>query len=281
VSQPKPFRLSGVMGWPVGHSRSPLLHGYWLKEHGLDGAYVLLEVPPERLDAALAGLPALGFAGCNVTIPHKEAVLARLDEVTPIARRIGAVNCITVSEDGRLSGTNHDGYGYIESLREAAPAFRADRGPAVVLGAGGSARAVIAALLEAGAAEIRLANRTPKRAEQLAELFGPAVRPLAWEQRSAALDGAALLVNTTSQGMIGQPPLEIALGPLPRAALVSDIVYVPLETALLAAARARGNPTVNGLGMLLHQARPAFAAWFGVMPSVSRALRCAIEATIG
>jgi shikimate dehydrogenase len=274
------LRVAGVMGWPIGHSRSPKLHGHWLAEHGIAGAYLPLAVRPERLEEAVRGLVALGFAGSNVTIPHKSAVLPLLDSVTPTARRIGAVNCITVAADGALLGANHDGYGYLASLAEARPNWRSDAGPAVAIGAGGGARAVIVGLAEAGAPEIRLVNRTAERAERLAAEFGAPVRAVAWEERHAALEGAALLVNTTSQGMVGEAPLDLDLASLPRNALVSDIVYIPLETPLLAAARARGNPTVNGLGMLLHQAVPAFESWFGVRPRVTPALRRMIEATI-
>ena len=274
------FRLAGVMGWPISHSRSPKLHGYWLERHGIAGTYVPLPVRPERLEAALRGLPALGFAGCNVTIPHKEDVMRRVDRVEPIARRIGAVNCVIVQPDGSLLGTNNDGYGYIHSLSDAYPDWHADAGPAVVLGAGGGSRAVVASLLDAGAPEIRLLNRTPARARDLAAEYGARVTALPWEERGEALAGAALLVNATSQGMVGQEPLDIALDRLPRSALVSDIVYIPLETPLLAAARARGNRAVNGLGMLLHQAVPAFEAWFGVRPEVTPELRRMIEATI-
>ncbi|HUI16479.1 MAG TPA: shikimate dehydrogenase [Alphaproteobacteria bacterium] len=280
MAQSERFLMAGVMGWPIMHSRSPKLHGYWLNHHGIQGSYVPLAVRPERLAEALKGLAALGFAGCNVTIPHKEAALRLVDRVDPIARRIGAVNTIVVAEDGTLGAFNNDAFGYSESLREAKPDWRADAGPAVVLGAGGGARAVIASLADRGAKEIRLVNRTPARAEALAREFGPPVTALPWEERERLLEGAALLVNATSQGMAGQPPLELSLGRLPSSALVSDIIYIPLETPLLAAAKKRGNATVNGLGMLLHQARPAFKAWFGVMPEVTPELRRMIEATI-
>jgi shikimate dehydrogenase len=280
LAEGKEFRLAGVMGFPVGHSRSPMIHGHWLKQHGINGAYVLLAARPERLEAALKGLPALGFAGSNVTIPHKEKVMRLVDRVEPIAKRIGAVNCVTVQPDGSLVGTNNDGYGYIQSVKEAHPDWRADKGPVVVLGAGGGARAVVASLADAGAPEIRLLNRTGQRARDLAAEYGAPVRAVAWEERETALDGAAMLVNTTSQGMVGQEPLDIRLDALPRDALVSDIVYIPLETPLLAAARRRGNRTVNGLGMLLNQAVPAFEAWFGVKPEVTPELRRLVEATI-
>ncbi|MGE0718138.1 MAG: shikimate dehydrogenase [Alphaproteobacteria bacterium] len=264
-------RVAGVMGWPVGHSRSPRLHGYWLAQLGIDGAYVPMAVRPETVVEAVRALPLLGFAGCNLTVPHKELVLPALDRVSPLARRIGAVNTVVVDADGRIDGDNTDAFGFIESLREAVPAWRGRSGPAVVLGAGGAARAVVAALQDADVPEIRVANRTRARADALVrDLGGSAVD---WSERSHALDGASLLVNTTTQGMTGQPALDIDLGPLPASAVVADIVYVPLTTPLLAAAAARGNPTVDGLGMLLHQARPGFARWFGVTPAVTPALR--------
>jgi shikimate dehydrogenase len=280
MSEAQTFRLVGIMGWPVAHSRSPLLHGYWIKELGLSGAYVYLPVRPERLAQALKGLAALGFAGCNVTIPHKEAAMRLVERVDPLAKRIGAINTIVVGDDGMLSGSNTDAFGFIESLKEARPDWRADAGPATIMGAGGGARAVIASLAERGAKEIRVANRTLARAEALARDFGPPIRAVAWERRHDALDGASLLVNTTNQGMSGQPPLDLSLEQLPRSALIADIVYIPLETPLLAAARERGNSVVNGVGMLIHQARAAFKAWFGVMPDATPELRRILEATI-
>ncbi len=276
---PDRFLLAGVMGWPVMHSRSPALHNYWLAKHGLAGSYLPLAIKADGLRAALRALPALGFAGCNLTIPHKEAALGIVDKLDPVARRIGAVNCVVVAADGSLEGYNHDAFGYVHSILEAKPDWRADAGPIVVIGAGGGARAVLVSLIDRGAHEIRLINRTPARAQLLQrELDGP-IRAVPWDDRHAALAGAAMLVNTTNQGMVGEPPLELALDRLPTAALVSDIVYIPRETALLAGACQRGNPTVNGLGMLLHQARPAFRAWFGVMPEVTPELRAMIEAT--
>ena len=276
----KTYGLAGVMGWPVAHSRSPMLHNHWIRQYGLNGAYVLLPVAPGRLEAALRGLPALGFAGCNITIPHKIDAMALVERVDPIARRIGAINTIVVEADGTLTGRNNDGFGYLQSLRDARPSWRADAGPAVVIGAGGGARAVVVSLAEAGAPEIRIVNRTSARAEALARDVGPVARALAWSARHDALAGAALVVNTTNQGMHGNPPLDLDLSALPPDALVSDIVYIPLETPLLRAARERGNATVNGLGMLLNQARPAFQAWFGVLPEITADLRRSIEATI-
>lgn len=271
---------AGVIGWPVAHSRSPRLHGFWLKQHGLVGRYDKLPVPPEDLAAFIADLPKEpGFRGVNVTIPHKIAVLPLMAQVDDAARRIGAVNTVVVQPDGSLHGSNTDAFGFIENLKTDAPAgWKAANGPAVVLGAGGAARAVIVALLDAGVTELRLVNRSIEKAEALAAEFGKAILPVAWDERAQALAGANLLVNTTSLGMAGQPPLEIALDDLPPAALVNDIVYSPLVTDLLASAGARGNPVVDGLGMLLHQGRPGFEAWFGVAPAVTPELRDAVLA---
>jgi shikimate dehydrogenase len=274
------YLMAGVMGWPVMHSRSPKIHNYWFAKYGLAGTYVPLAISPEGLRAALRALPALGFSGCNLTIPHKEAAFEAVDRVDPLARRIGAINCVVVAPDGSLDGRNTDGFGYIESIREGHPAWRADAGPIVVIGAGGGARAVLVSLADHGAKEIRLVNRSPARAQALVQEFGAPIKAIAWDDRHAALAGAAMLVNTTSQGMAGQSPLDLSLDALPPAALVSDIIYIPRETPLLTAARQRGNRTVNGLGMLLHQARPAFHAWFGVMPEVTAELRAMIDATI-
>ena len=276
----KSYCLAGVMGWPVAHSRSPLIHNYWLQKHGLAGSYVQLAVQPGQLAMALSGLVALSFKGCNITIPHKVETLKLVHEVDANARRVGAVNTVVVQPDGSLKGMNTDGFGYIQSLLDAQPDWRADAGPVVVLGAGGAARAVVLALSDRGAKEILLINRTPDKAEAMATEFGAPVKALPWDQRHAALGGAALLVNTTSQGMHGYPPLDIDLSALPTHALVSDIIYAPLETPLLLAAKARGNPTVGGLGMLLNQARPAFEAWFGVLPEVTPELRRLLEATL-
>jgi shikimate dehydrogenase len=272
--------LAGVMGWPVMHSRSPALHNYFFKQYKLAGTYVPLAIPPERLEPALRALAPLGFAGCNLTIPHKERALGIVDEVDDAARRIGAISCVVVREDGSISGTNNDIHGFARNLLQHEPGWRADAGPAVVIGAGGGARAVVYSLVDRGAREIRLVNRTRGRADALAREFGSPVTPLDWKERHRALDGAALLVNSTSQGMLGQPALDLSLDALPSTALVVDIVYIPLETPLLAAARRRGNPTVDGLGMLLHQACIAWRLWFGLDPEVTPALRATIEATL-
>ena len=271
-------RLAGVLGWPVAHSLSPRLHGHWLRRYGIDGAYVPLAVLPEHLEPALRALPILGFAGANLTIPHKEAAARLVDRRSSAAERIGAVNTVVVEPDGTLTGDNTDGYGFIASLIDSQVGWRAEAGPAVLLGAGGAARAVAVALLGAGVPEVRLLNRTPDRARALADALGGPIRVVPWQERGAALDGAALLVNTTSLGMRNQPPLVLALDALPRTAVVTDIVYTPLVTALLAVARARGNPVVDGLGMLVHQARPGFRAWFGVDPAVDQELRTAVLA---
>ena len=264
--------LAGVLGWPVGHSRSPRLHGFWLERHGIDGAYVPLPVRPEDFAQAVSALPLLHLRGANVTVPHKEAAAALCDSMDDHARRLGAVNTLVFSE-GQIHGANTDGAGFLDNLRQGAPDWRAESGAAVVLGSGGAARAVIVALLDAGVPELRLANRTRAKAEALAESFGGPIRVFDWGDWTRVLDGAGLLVNTTSLGMQGQPPLEIALDALPGAAVVNDIVYQPLETELLRMAAGRGNRVVDGLGMLLHQARPGFEAWFGVRPEVDEALR--------
>ena len=278
--QAQPLVLAGVMGWPVAHSRSPLIHGHWIAEHGLRGAYIPLAVQPAQLAQALRALPVLGFAGCNLTIPHKVQALTILDEIDPIALRIGAVNTVVVQADGNLRGTNTDAFGYIESLREAQPSWVAGQGPAVVLGAGGASRAVLCALIDAGVPLIRLCNRDAAKAQALAQELGTVVQALPWAERHAALEDAHLLVNTTSLGMHGQQALDIRLDALPPRAVVSDIVYVPRITPLLAAAQARGNPIAEGLGMLLHQARPAFAAWFGPMPAISEALLHTVRSSL-
>jgi shikimate dehydrogenase len=268
------------MGWPVMHSRSPVLHNYFFKRYGLAGTYVPLAITPAGLQPALRALAPLGFAGCNLTIPHKERALEIVDEVDALARRIGAISCVVVRPDGSLAGTNNDVHGFARNILQQQPGWRADAGAAVVIGAGGGARAVVYSLLDRGAREIRLTNRTRARADTLAREFGPAVVPIAWDDRHRALDDAAMLVNTTSQGMAGQPPLDLDLASLPTRAVVADIVYIPLETPLLAAARRRGNPIVDGLGMLLHQACIAWQLWFGLEPTVTPELRATIEATL-
>ncbi len=273
------FILAGVMGHPVAHSRSPVIHNHWIAQYKLKGSYVLLPVEPSNLHDALKGLKALGFAGCNVTIPHKVEAMKAMDWLHPVAKQMGAINTIVVQPDGALHGFNNDGYGYIQSIKDAKADWRADAGPITVLGAGGAARAIVLSLINEGAQEIRLINRTKSKAEHLAQEFGSVVRVVDWSERANALNGVAMLVNTTNQGMHGQPELDLQLNELPTSALVSDAIYIPLETPLLAQAKKRGNATVNGLGMLLNQARPAFQAWFGVLPEITPELHKAIAAT--
>ena len=265
-------KIAGVMGWPISHSRSPLLHGYWLREYGIDGSYLPFPVEPANLKVALRALPILGISGTNLTVPHKEAALEICDRVDKTAWRIGAVNTVIVEQDGTLSGSNTDAFGFIENLKSESN-WHVKDGPVVVLGAGGAARAVVAALVNHGVTEIRILNRTLDRASALAATFGENCCAAKLTDANDALKGAVLLVNTTVLGMVGQPPLELSIETLPRGATVNDIVYAPLQTNLLRVAAARGNPVVDGLGMLLHQARPGFAAWFGVEPKVTKSLR--------
>jgi shikimate dehydrogenase len=266
-------KIAGVMGWPLAHSLSPRLHGYWLEQYGIDGAYVPLPVRSENIVDAMKALPKLGFSGANVTVPHKEAAFASVDSMTDTARRIGAVNTIIVQPDGRLCGDNTDAFGFVENLKSGDPAWTAKAGPAVVFGAGGAARAVCAALLDEGVPALRLCNRSGDRTSRLAADLGGSIEAIPWDARSEALEHAALMVNTTTLGMIGHPPLDLDLAKLPVDAVVTDIVYNPLRTRLLTEAAERGNPVVDGLGMLLHQARPGFSAWFGVDPAVTDDLR--------
>jgi shikimate dehydrogenase len=279
MSEHQQFKLAGVMGMPVFQSRSPILHNHWIKTYNIRGAYGHFPVQIENVETAIRGLSALGLAGCNITQPHKLMAMKLMDQLSPMAQRMGAINCIVVQPDGSLHGFNNDGYGYIQSIKEANPAWRADAGPITVIGSGGAARAVVISLMDEGAQEIRLINRTQAKADELASVGPSVIKTFAWAERHDALAGAAMLVNTTNQGMYGQPPLDLKLDALPASAMVSDLIYIPLETPLLAAAKARGHLTTNGLGMLLHQAVPAFEAWFGVKPTITEALRKEILAT--
>jgi shikimate dehydrogenase len=270
-----------VIGWPVEHSRSPLIHLYWLKRYGIDGAYAKEAVRPEDLAEFLGSLGAQVYAGANVTLPHKEAALRLAAVVDEAARMIGAANTLWLDQAGRLCASNTDSYGFITNLNEQAPGWNDARRPVMVLGAGGAARAILHGLLNEGASRILIANRTRKRAEALAQAFGPAVSVIGWEDRERALSGCGLLVNATSLGMTGKEPLDSDLTALPKDAVVADIVYSPLETKLLASARARGNRAVDGLGMLLHQAVPGFERWFGVRPEVTAELTAYVAATLG
>lgn len=260
-----------VIGWPISHSRSPLIQNYWLKLHGIAGSYLRIPVEPAKLPEFLGGLAKSGFAGCNVTLPHKEAAFRLVDIADENTRRLGVVNTIYL-RDGRLRGTSTDGEGFIANLCSAAPQLKLRNKKVVVLGAGGAAMAIIGALQGEGVTEIALANRTFDRSQQLRQKFGATVKPVDWSDRKATLSDAALLVNTTSLGMTGQPPLEISLQNLPDTAVVTDIIYAPLETALLQQARHRGLMSVGGLGMLLHQAVRGFELWFGKRPTVTPAL---------
>ncbi len=266
-------KLAGVMGWPIAHSLSPQVHGFWLKRHGINGAYVPLAVSPGNFEKALRALPLLGFAGTNVTVPHKEAALKLVDEVDPVAERIGAVNTILVKDDGSLFGTNTDAYGFMENLKDHVPEWQPEAGPSVVLGAGGAARAVVASLVDAGVPEVRLVNRTLSRAQALIETIGGPISIYGWDDANALIAGANLVVNTTTLGMKGQPPMDLVLNNLLSGAVVTDIVYAPLLTPFLAQAKSCHFTTVDGLGMLLHQAVPGFARWFGTTPQVTDALR--------
>lgn len=275
------FHMAAVMGWPVMHSLSPLMHNTWMEQEGLKGTYVPLAIEPGTLEPALRALHPLGFAGCNLTIPHKLDAMTIVDEVDEVARKIGAMSCVVVRENGTLFGTNNDWLGFVGNLKQFFPDFRADTGPVTVIGAGGGGRAVCYAMLDQGAREIRLVNRTPEEPALIAAEFGGPITPVTWAERHAALDGAVMVINATSQGMKGEPALDIQLDTLPVSALAVDIIYTPPETPFLAAARMRGNPTLNGLGMLLHQGPAAWKRWFGIEPAITDALRRRMEQALG
>ena len=280
MTHPDRFHMAGVMGWPVMHSRSPMMHNYWMDQQGLAGTYVPLAIEPGMLDAALRALHPLGFAGCNLTIPHKLDAMTIVDEVDDVARKIGAISCVVVRDDGSLFGTNNDWLGFVGNLKQHFADWRGDAGPVAVIGAGGGGRAVCYALLQLGATEIRLVNRTFEKAAAIAAEFGGPIQALPWEDRHDAFDGVTMAVNVTSLGMDGQPALDIRLDRLPGLAVAVDIIYTPLETPFLAAARLRGNSTLNGLGMLLHQGPPAWKRWFDLEPTVTAELRERMENSI-
>ncbi|MGH6736503.1 MAG: shikimate dehydrogenase [Methyloceanibacter sp.] len=275
------MRRACVIGCPVEHSRSPVIHRYWLEKYGIDGAYEKEAVRPEDFAAFVGSLAAKGYVGANVTLPHKEAALRAAESADEAAAVIGAANTLWLDPDGRLHAGNTDAYGFVTNLDAEAPHWSEGLGPVVVLGAGGAARAILYGLIRAGAAKILLANRTRGRAETLAQAFGPRIEVIGWETRSRALGACSLIVNTTSLGMTGQEPLDIDLSALPGDAVVADLVYNPLLTPLLIAAAKRGNVTVDGLGMLLHQAVPGFERWFGVRPDVTPELRAYVVKTLG
>lgn len=268
--------LAGVIGMPIAHSRSPRLHGHWLARYGLRGHYIPMPVQPEHLAELLRMLPRAGFVGLNVTIPHKEAVLTLADTVTDRAALIGAANTLIFRPDGKIHADNTDGYGFIANLRQNAPDWQPEAGPAAVIGAGGAARAVVASLLDSGVPELRIANRTRLRAEQIKAEFGARIVVYEWAEAGNMLDGALTVVNATSLGMEGKQPLRVPLDALSPDALVTDLVYTPLMTALLAEAQARGCRIVDGLGMLLHQAAPGFERWFGMRPDIDAETRSVV-----
>lgn len=265
--------LAAVIGHPIAHSRSPRLHGYWLRRYGINGHYVPMDVAPENLAEVIGAMRKMGFKGANVTIPHKETVMRLVDTLTDSAKAIGAVNTLVFKDDGTVAGDNTDGYGFIENLRQGAPDWQGDSGSALVLGAGGAARAIVFSLLEAGVPKVMIANRTRDRAEKLREDFGVAVEVIDWSDAESAMAEAATLVNTTALGMTGKAPLTLSLDAISKETVVTDIVYTPLKTDLLRQAEIAGCRTVDGLGMLLHQAVPGFEAWFGKRPEVDADLR--------
>ncbi|QDG75107.1 shikimate dehydrogenase [Labrenzia sp. PHM005] len=274
-------RKAAITGFPVDQSRSPLVHGYWLKKHGLDGAYGRVAVPPEEAKTFFNDFKTSGLVGANVTVPHKEVAFAACDHLDEAAKAMGAANTLWLDETGALCGANTDGLGFLGNLDQLAPGWDSESRTAVVLGAGGAARAIIWALLSRGITAVHIVNRTFEKAKVLEDQFGSKTKAHPWDKLGTLLEDADLLVNTTALGMAGKAPLEINLDPLPKSALVTDIVYVPLETDLLKQAASRGNPTVDGLGMLLHQAVPGFECWFGVRPEVDDGLRALVLEDLG
>lgn len=266
------FKKAAVIGWPIKHSKSPLIHGYWLKQFAIDGSYQAIGLSPDDFVSGIRDLVARDYRGCNVTIPHKETALAMADYVSDTAKAIGAANTL-VFKDGKIYADNTDGIGFINNLKQGAPQWNASSGPALVLGAGGAARAIIYAFLQEGAPKVVVANRTEEKAKHLANAFGEKVVAITLAKVPEVVGDVQTLVNTTSLGMVGQPALQIDISGLPKTALVTDIVYNPLTTELLKQAQGLGLETVDGLGMLLHQAVPGFEAWFGVRPVVNTTLR--------
>lgn len=267
--------LAAVIGSPIAHSRSPKLHNFWLNRYGISGHYIPMDIAPDKLETTIRMMPEMGFVGCNITIPYKEKVMALADQVTDRATLIGAANTLIFRRDGQIMADNTDGYGFIENLRQGAPDWTANSGPVVILGAGGAARAVVAALADAGASEILITNRTRVRADKLKEDFGKRLQVVDWVQAGNILEEAALVVNTTSLGMVGKQEMRIPLDGLQPGTVVTDLVYEPLQTRLLREAEEAGCVTVDGLGMLLHQAVPCFERWFGKRPEVDATTRAA------
>ena len=274
----KKIPLAGVIGHPIAHSRSPQLHGHWLRTHGLPGYYIPMDVAVDDLAEVITALPKMGFVGVNITVPHKVKVMELADLITDRASLIGAANTLIFRRDGKIHADNTDGFGFIQNLRQNAPNWNPKAGPAALLGAGGAARAVVASLLEVGVPEIMISNRTRVRAEALKADFGKRLQVVDWVQAGNMMDEAATVVNTTSLGMVGKPELRVPLDGLRKGAVVTDLVYAPLKTRLLQEAEEMGCTTVDGLGMLLHQAVPAFERWFGTRPEVDDATRAAVLA---
>lgn len=268
--------LAGVIGHPIAHSRSPALHGFWLRRYGVKGHYIPMDVAPADLETTLCHLPKIGFVGLNVTLPHKEAILKIADVISDRAALIGAANTLIFRKDGKIHADNTDGAGFVANLRQNAPNWVPAAGPAAVFGAGGAARAVVAALIEVGVPEIRVANRSRPRAEALRADFGAKLVVYDWVQAANMLEGAATVINTTSLGMAGKPEFRVPLDAIEPGAVVNDLVYNPLKTTFLAEAEQRGATIVDGLGMLLHQAAPGFERWFGPTPAVDEATRQAV-----
>jgi shikimate dehydrogenase len=268
--------LAGVIGHPIAHSRSPQLHGHWLRKYAIKGHYVPMDIAPQDLESTIQMLPKMGFVGLNVTLPHKEAVLELADLVTDRAKLIGAANTLIFRKDGKIHADNTDGYGFMQNLLQSAPKWNPQAGPAIVLGAGGAARAVLASFIDIGVPEILLTNRTRERAEQLKADFGDKITVVDWVQAGNAMEGVNAVINTTSLGMVGKPEMRVPLDALAPGMLVSDLVYTPLQTKLLRAATDAGATAVDGLGMLLHQAAPGFECWFKVKPEVDDELRAVV-----
>jgi len=271
-------KIAGVIGWPIAHSLSPRLHGFWLDHHGVDGAYIPMPVSPDHIEMAIAGLSKLGLRGANVTVPHKIAAFNAADELSPATRAIGAVNTLVCRDDGSIFGDNTDGYGFLANLKAGAPDWDPSSAPAPVLGAGGAARGVIWSLIDAGVPRVMITNRTAEKAQVIADDMDGAITVIPWDDRSDTVVDAGLIVNTTSLGMTGKPALDVNLDHASPSTLVTDIVYAPLETPLLKDAAAHGCQVVDGLGMLLHQAVPGFEAWFGIRPEVTPELRAHVLA---
>lgn len=278
TTAPQKIPLAGVIGHPIAHSRSPALHGFWLRRYGIAGHYIPMDVAPLDLERVLRLMPSMGFVGCNITLPHKEAALDIADIVTDRAALIGAANTLIFRKDGKIHADNTDGIGFLNNLKQEAPHWSPAQGPAAVFGAGGAARAVVSALLEAGAPEVRIANRTRTRADDLRSAFGTRVTVVDWNAGGDMVEDAATVVNTTTLGMVGKSDFKTPLDRLRKTTLVTDIVYTPLETPFLRAAKEAGCTTVDGLGMLLHQAVPGFERWFGTRPVVDQATREAVLA---